>query len=325
MPTTKSLSALYVLLITTLINAKNVTIDYPQDFDCNMRSFALEFAQYIQPNLSQDQLQEIVDALNGAPEAQNCNISIHDLPIEKRPKNKHRSPSQWKDTIFNTIDIEYTFFVDPINGNDNDHNGDINQPFLTITKALTTIRKLRKGIVPDKYYRIALRKGRHYLSNTIDFDHKDSFLIITNHDNEPADISGGIPLKNLTWSVYKNNIYHAKLPSNIASFDGLRVNGKRGIRARYPNVESMEVYPPGFGSNITAQTYLPRIYGKSPEPEIFYQPDEFVRNDSVGNDFFYYTLGIGGQSCFNFIPNGAYWCMISLSLHVYQQICNLFE
>ena len=70
----------------------------------------------------------------------------------------------------------------------------------------------------------------------------------------------------------------------------------------------MEVYPPGFGSNIIAQTYLPRIYGKSPEPDILYIPDDFVRNDSVNNDFLYYTLGIGGESCFNFVPNGAYWC-----------------
>eukprot|EP01084_Bolivina_argentea_P221547 375200_1 len=306
-----NLSIIMCILGIITMNAKNISIQYPTDFDCSMRSLALEFAQYIQPHLSEDQLQEISDALNGSPENKNCNISINTLPIQNRPKHKHRLPSQWNDTTFNTMNVD-TFYVDPIKGNDH-HNGNINQPFLTISMALNTIRRIRNNQThQNKWYRIALRKGKHYLKNTIHFDYKDSFLIITNYDNEFAEISGSVPLKNLNWSKYKNknnyNIYQTYIPSNISYFDGLRVNGKRGIRSRYPNVNSMETYPPGFGSTIIAQTYLPRKYGKSPEPEIFYQPDEFIRNTSVDNDFLLYTLGIGGESCFNFQPNGAYWC-----------------
>eukprot|EP01083_Nonionella_stella_P159244 519321_1 len=282
--------------------------EYPKDFDCSMRAFALEFAQHIQPNLSQDQLQEICDALNGSPEQQHCNISIDALPTNK-PKHKHRSPPEWIDQGYN---ITHTVYVDPNQGNDDGNDGCLDKPFATISKALNTIRRMKHNTFNDDWYRIALREGRHYLPHTIDFEHKDSFLIITNYEHESAEISGAIPLDNVHWTPYKNKdnyvIYQANIPHNISHFDGLRVNGVRAIRARYPNVESMETYPPGFGSSIVAQTYLPRIYGKSPLPETVYIPNEWKRNDSHGDAFMYYTLGIGGDSCFNFEPNAAYWC-----------------
>ena len=89
--------------ILLLLFLKEVIGDVPQDFDCPMRQLLLEFAAEIQPNLSQDQLNEISDALNGAPEAQNCSVSPKFL--SNKPQHIHRQPKIWEDLQNDDIDI----------------------------------------------------------------------------------------------------------------------------------------------------------------------------------------------------------------------------
>ncbi len=86
-------------------------------FDCPMRQLALEWAIEIQPSLSHDQLQEIADALNGSPEAQNCSVSPEYIDYSKLgrdPPPKHRLPKVWNDVDGKGIQI----FVDPRKGDD---------------------------------------------------------------------------------------------------------------------------------------------------------------------------------------------------------------
>lgn len=49
-------------------------------------------------------------------------------------------------------------------------------------------------------------------------------------------LKGSRPLEGLKWQVYKDGIYKAKVPEGL-SFDQLFVNGKRQVRARFPNYD----------------------------------------------------------------------------------------
>ena len=83
---------------------------------------------------------------------------------------------------------------------------------------------------------------------------------------------------------------------------GLRIDGVRAIRARYPNANPETQ---GFGSTLTAKYWLaPTLPSK---PDVWYYPSEPERNTSSSDWFFYYNLGIGGP-CENFEPQAAYWC-----------------
>lgn len=95
------------------------------------------------------------------------------------------------------------------------------------------------------------------------------------------------------------NIYKADLSSTeIGSVPGLRVNGKRAIRSRYPNADP-EL---GFGSSLTTK-WVPPTLPSAPDTEIY--PDTPKRVSS--NSFQHYQLGIGGP-CKNFDPPAGYWC-----------------
>ena len=78
------------------------------------------------------------------------------------------------------------------------------------------------------------------MEHTITIRPDDNNLIIRNFDNEVAEVSGAV---NLTcdWKLYKNmsddkGIYTCNLErENIEAITGLRVDGVRAIRARYPS------------------------------------------------------------------------------------------
>ena len=90
------------------------------------------------------------------------------------------------------------------------------------------------------------------------------------------------------------NIYMADLSTEkFNEILGLRVNGKRAIRARYPNH-----YPElGFGSTLNAKSWLKPTLPSMPNKEI--NPDTLYR--FTGNMFQKYQLGVGGP-CKNFDP-----------------------
>ena len=140
----------------------------------------------------------------------------------------------------------------------------------------------------------------------------DNNLLITNYDGELVELSGGIPL-NCTWELYGNNnngnIYKCDLSTsnNSGILDGfkiqsIRINGIRGIRARYPNgIPETD----GFHSSLDAVSWLPNKLPSNPDIEI--NPSIPFRNDTTQNWFKHYYLGIGGP-CNNFYPKAGYWC-----------------
>lgn len=233
----------------------------------------MEFAHHIQPWLSKSQLQEIADALNGTPESQNCSVTVPSNFLLNAPYTPtHHAPS-WDDMsdINNmSYDSPSVIFVDYVQGNDA-YNGTITFPIKHLHTAMDKLR----GRFGNKYHdidkQIVLRKGTHYIPKMIQFGSEDSNLLLTNYNNEHVILSAGIPLDGCSWKKYKHDsdglhFYQCKLPENstISDITGLRVNGKRMIRARYPNGDP-EYYPCGFCSNVTAHSWSKPTRPYAPE------------------------------------------------------------
>ena len=325
---------LFVMMVHVLSNAQ---LSYPYSFDCAMRQLALEYAQKIQPFLSRDQLQEVADALNGAPEkSQNCTVTLHDL--HTIPKLKTRKPHSR-----NSNNIDCTIFVDYNFGNDN-NNGTIDYPIqhlhhaiqLFASNAINSNSNSNSGCTETIVKKhIILREGIHYLENTINITSNIRNLIISNLNNEKVQLSGGIKLNcNNNWQptsisplIYKCNVSIANMDmGTIREINGLRVNSTRGIRARYPN-GNPEYFPCGFCSNISAKSWIKSNCSTVPRIEI--KPNIPYRNDTENNLFEYYQMGVGSNNtntsnynnnydvnyrynykycCDVFEPNYGYWC-----------------
>ncbi|MCY4160610.1 MAG: right-handed parallel beta-helix repeat-containing protein, partial [Flavobacteriaceae bacterium] len=129
-------------------------------------------------------------------------------------------------------------YVSPY-GNDS-HNGTINNPFRTIRKAQSTVRKIESGIIT-----VFLRGGTYRLENPLRFSHEDSGskikkIIYQSFGDEIPIIKGSEQL-NLKWKNAGKGLVKASIAKNI-SFERLFINGKKQILARYPNFQK-EVTP----------------------------------------------------------------------------------
>lgn len=101
--------------------------------------------------------------------------------------------------------------------------------------------------------------------------------------------------------MYAPNIWKAKVSSSVLQKQGilgLRVDGGRAIRARYPNANP-EI--DGFGSSLKAKSWGPQNTPKEPAVEI--NPPTPFRNTS--DSFQTFQLGVGG-CCEHFTPPGEY-------------------
>ncbi|ETO18313.1 hypothetical protein RFI_18964, partial [Reticulomyxa filosa] len=145
-------------------------------FDCPMRQLALNYAYYLNDQLSAEQLQEIADALNGSPEKtpSNCTVDPREVLGAKTFKQlkKQRWPHSWdsyhskrphmqsniekaKQRVF-SVPEERTVYVDVQHGNDI-NEGSIGRPMQTIHAALS---KLRNSCTKADTKKIVLRKGK---------------------------------------------------------------------------------------------------------------------------------------------------------------------
>ncbi len=275
---------LLVTFITIFVFTSSCLADQ-KSFDCKMRQLAMDYAHKIQPSLSVVHFQQIADALNGAEEAQNCNISLpKNVPLSRVPPS---FPLPRAGTAGST------FYIDPVNGK-NSNSGTQSSPFQTIEKGISAA-----GMGST----LILRKGTFYLTETIELDATNSGLTIQNYPGEEVWVSGGkviVPV----WKPYMMsngmNVFQADLSSQgIDDMLGFRVNTKRMIRAKYPNADP-EIQ--GFFSNLKGK-WVPSK--GSPTPDKEENPDTPFRNSS--DMFKKYQLGIGG-TCNNFDPPAGYWC-----------------
>ncbi len=275
-----------LLFLLTVSFLAWVSLADQKSFDCRMRQLAMDYAHKIQPSLSGDHYQQIADALNGAQEAQNCNVSI--------PKNSRRYKVPPSFPLPRSTGA--TFYADPVNGKDS-NSGSESSPFLTLEKGIDAA----KG---NPGSTLVLRKGTFYLTKTIELDASDSGLTIQNYQGEEVWISGGKVIQP-QWKSYKTtggmNIYQADLSAQgIDEMLGFRIDTMRMIRAKYPNADPETQ---GFYSTLRAKSWMPPK--SSPNPDKEENPDTPLRNSS--NMFQKFQLGIGG-SCKDFDPPAGYWC-----------------
>eukprot|EP01083_Nonionella_stella_P019641 54547_1 len=298
---------LHSCIIMHVLVAMLYSQSIPQDFDCPMRELALEFAQHIQPWLSQSQLQQIADGLNGSPESRNCSVKPSSSLLQQAPEYPIHQAPNWIDFLVDIDPNVATIYVDYNHGHDH-NDGSIARPIKHLNTALIKLRSLSQN-TDTLSQRIILRKGTHYIADTIHINANDSNLLITNYNHEHVVVSGTKPL-NCNWTKYKqapNGLYYYQCDlsqNNITDIKGLRVNGIRAIRARYPN-GNPERYPCGFCSDLKALRWLPPTLPS--RPEVVINPDYPVRTGTNEPAWQHYYLGIGGE-CENFVPNAGFWC-----------------
>jgi hypothetical protein len=120
----------------------------------------------------------------------------------------------------------------------NDKNpGSAMLPFSTFHRAQEAVRQLRKSSTPVT---VLIREGTYYLKGPLAFGPDDSGsskapIIYAAYPGERVTISGGRKL-DCNWAPYKDGIVMTQVPPGL-QFSQLFINGKRQIRARYPNYD----------------------------------------------------------------------------------------
>lgn len=285
------------------------TYDYAT-FDCKMRAAAMEFAYDIAPQWTAADYQRVADALNGSPHFENlvghpyqCNVSTLALPgtsaavASSGPRFTFPLPLPESGVA--------TLYVDANKGSDTTGTGTYDAPFQTVHKAVAASRAASGG---GGGATIVLRGGTYYFGaaglGAIALGAADSGLTFQAYPGEQPIISGAVPLPaGLNWQPYKTtggaNIWQASLAgTGISGVPGLRLNGTRLIRARYPNADP-EI---GFGSTLFPQAWIPP--DPLPTPTML-NPTYPVRNfTSMGT---LWEVGIGG-GCALYSPPIGYLC-----------------
>jgi hypothetical protein len=178
------------------------------------------------------------------------------------------------------------FYVSP-DGND-DAPGTLEQPFATLDRAKEAVRALKQR--EKKPVHVLVRGGTYHLEKPLIFNHIDSGsrespVVYSAYPGEFPVLSGGKKISG-QWESYRDGIMMCKIPwvkEEGLYFTQLFVNGKRQIRARYPNFDSADPIYGGYtyaqgpiseGQDDVSlsQNFLPG-YGT---PGFLYNPENFT-------------------------------------------------
>ena len=145
------------------------------------------------------------------------------------------SSAQEEKNLFDESKTEATFYVAPAGNDAND--GSFGAPFRTLEKAKKAVRAVNNDMSKD--IAVCLREGTYQLTSTLTLGAEDGgsnghYVRYVNYPNEHPLITGGQPINGWTLYDQKNNIWCAK---NVElRFRQLYVNGKKAVRACFPNV-----------------------------------------------------------------------------------------
>ena len=156
-------------------------------FDCAWRLLALNYSAYIQPWLSQSQLQYVSDALE--IETLNCGAaSAAALIAAHVPAGRGALPGGLPSVAAAT-----SIYVDYVKGADT-NDGSLAAPLKTVAAA---VARARAG-APSQTS-IVLRNGTHFFADTIMLGVADGGLSFSAFPGETPTISGAQPLLGLQW------------------------------------------------------------------------------------------------------------------------------
>ena len=272
---------------------------FPHDLQCNVYLLAYQFAQKIQPNMTDIQKEALSDALQLVP---NCIAAAASTSTTTTPTPTPALP-------------KHTIYVDATHGKDS-NDGTFTTPLHTLAAAVTLSRTQK---TTTQRTTIALRKGIHYLTETLLLAPQDSHLTIQNYPDETVEISGAVPLPRLKWhrhntgqdshNIWSTNL-NTVLPSGMHTFTGLRYNGKRAIRARWPNGDpETQLFPDGW-SAATVKWLPPQTFSIPAESIVVATPNRSQEGPCTSvNGYCNYVTGVGG-ACegYGFQPPSGYWC-----------------
>ncbi len=153
---------------------------------------------------------------------------------------------------------------------DDSNPGTETQPFATLERAKDAVRSLKSNVA--KPITVFVREGVYYLSEPLVFTPEDSGtelqpITYAAYPGEKPTLSGGINLE-VKWEAYRDGILKCSVPKGM-DFNELFVNGKRQMRARYPNFDPEKPLV-GEGGYLNATG--------AGEREFTYDPDTFTKN-----------------------------------------------
>jgi hypothetical protein len=143
----------------------------------------------------------------------------------------------------------------------NDTNpGTMKLPFATLHRAQKAVRQRQKKSVPVT---VLVREGTYYLETPLtlslaDSGSADAPTTYAAYPEESVTLSGGRKLA-CNWKPFKDGIMMAEVAPGL-EFTQLFINGKRQIRARYPNYDPSDPGKSGYiqaGDPIAAGTVNP--------------------------------------------------------------------
>lgn len=128
-----------------------------------------------------------------------------------------------------------TFYVAP--GGSDSNKGTEDAPFKTITAAQKAVRAINGSMTGD--ISVILREGTYQLSNTVNFTEEDGgkdghYVRYKAYEGETPLITGGMPITGWTIHDQEKNIW--KVEGVDSRFRQIYVNGKKAIRACFPNM-----------------------------------------------------------------------------------------
>lgn len=175
-----------------------------------------------------------------------------------------------------------------------DNPGTLEQPFATLERAKAAAVQRAKNA--NQPIAVVVRGGTYYLDQPLIFSAADSGtpeapITYIGYPGEQVTISGGRKL-DFQWKPFRDGIWMCELPEmqkGKLHFTQLFVNGKRQIRARYPNYDGSD--PKHFSGYLQAAGKIGddvhdpcpgrdddmTFSGKTPRG-ILFAPDTFTRN-----------------------------------------------
>ncbi len=131
-------------------------------------------------------------------------------------------------------------------GGSDKNPGTAAQPFATLQRAQRAVRKVNKTAGPIQVF---VSGGTYYLGKPLEFAPEDSGssnapVTYSAQPNEQVTLSGGLRLA-CNWKHHKHGIFMTSVPAGL-NFTQLFINGRRMIRARYPNYDPSDPGKSGY-------------------------------------------------------------------------------